>query len=321
MSAIDPYVLPPGGTVTETYDAMVADLNERDGENFDLASGKNFDSFVYARAYTIAMARHAVQRAYDNANPLLAYETLPLLEREYQLVPGPNDTITDRRNALAARMLLPLGAGRTNVTNALTTLLGSDFKYYRTTKNTERVNYPATGGASPGNFVDPRTVIKRFTVFGNISVGLGSPQWAELIPIEDDTPMPVIGDRYVVDPETLGLTESVIVLDADQAGETGKRINATFTKPHSNGRVLTTQRYPYWTSNQRHSLVIVTRACAENADKRRQINELMRRIARGVSRWDIVPDLDGSHTAPFTAGDTVLGRVEYAHAGASIAYP
>jgi hypothetical protein len=302
--------------VQTIYEANKANLNPKDNENFDLSPGTNVESMIYARSRVQAAARYALERAYNNANPLKATETLPVLEKEYGLVPAPTDRLSQRRAALAARMLLPGGAIYTNVTNALLTLLGTDFKYYRVTKAVEAINFPTIGGDSPGNFASAQTVIKNYLVTSTVSVGLGSPQVVNYVPFNTATAISLLnGDTLVVYPENIDLAERVVVSNV-----TSSTFLATFNNAHDPNVIATTQPFPYWVSSQRFSLVIVTRACAENFDKRRQINELMARIARGVSSWAIVPDLDGSHTAPFTVEDPIYGRVGYAGI-TSVAYP
>jgi hypothetical protein len=302
--------------VQTIYEANKANLNSKDNENFDLTRGTNIEAMIYARSRVQAAARYTLDRAYNNANPLKATETLPVLEKEYGLVPAPTDRLSQRRAALAARMMLPGGAIYTNVTNALLKLLGTDFKYYRVTKSFEAINFPTTGGDSPGNFASAQTVIKNYRVTSTISSGLGSPQVVNYASFNPATAISLLnGDTLVVNPENIDLAERVTVSNV-----TGTTFRATFVNAHDANVIATTQPFPYWVSSQRFSLVIVTRACAENFEKRRQINELMARITRGVSTWDIVPDLDGSHTAPFTVADPIYGRVGYAGI-TSVAYP
>lgn len=302
--------------VQAIYDAMIANLNERPNENFDISPGTNIEAMVYARARTQAMARYTLDRAFNNAQPGRATETLPIHEKEFEVVPGPHDSLADRRRVVAARALLPGGAGYINVTNALTTLLGTGFINFRLTPESERINFPTVGGTSPGNFVVPLATIKQITITGVISVGLGSPQFVLYQPWNPAEPVSLLnGDSIVVDPKIYGITERVTI-----GLVTPTSFSATFNKAHDAGTFATTAPYPFWRSSRRHSLVIVTRATAENNDKRRQINELLSRLLKATDSWDIVPDLDGSHTAPIKTDDAVLGRVHYGAVG-SLTYP
>ncbi len=291
--------------VENIYRATVANL----GSSYDTTPGTNVEASVYASSRELARARYVLDRAVNNADPLKATEMLPVLEAEYGLTPGPTDILPARRRALAARKLLPKGATYANITNSLATLLGSGFLAYRVTQAVEAANYPSAGGASPGNFARVGTQLKVVRLSTAISMGLGSPQTVAYTPfaITSGQVTLTVGDVLVVDPAIPGITERVTV-----TASSATTITATFAKPHDAQTLATTQLYPYWTSSQRHAMVVVTPAVAFDGDKRRQIHELMARIARGVSTWDIVPSVDATHTAPFTIGDAVLGRVGYA---------
>lgn len=289
------------------YEAYKNDLNDRPDENFSLLPGSNIEASVYARAREQARARYALDRAYNNANPLKATETLPQLEQEYELSPGPDDTVQQRRAALAARMLLPGGANYANVTTALSTLLGADFVAYRLTPSAEAVNFPSSGGASPGNFRVPQTVIKNYTLLSGVSF-VGTPVGVNYQPFDATVPtQPILnGDVLVVDPNINGITESVTVTSA-----TPFSFTATFANPHDPGVMATTQPYPFWESTKRYAMIVVSAAAAANQEARRKIHDLMGRIARGVSTWSIVPVGAGGHVAQFTIDDPVLGLTDY----------
>lgn len=302
--------------VEKFYDANIANLNTHPDENFDIHPGTNIDAQIYARSRVQAAAVYTLRRAYNNASPGGATETLPLLESEFQVLPGPQDSIPDRRAVLAARALLPLGATFINITNALTALLGTGFKYYRVTTAAEAVNYPTNGGDQPGNFTLPSTVIKNYRLTYGVSIGLGSPQTVIYLATALGTPPLLNGDKLVIEPEIFGQTESVEV-----SSTTATTFVATFDKSHEPNCYVTTTPYPFWISTQRKAFIIVTRAVAEDAEKRRRIHELMNRMARGVSTWDILPD-DGSGTATsvYTIGNAITGRVGYAPI-AVVTYP
>ncbi len=291
--------------VEAIYRSMIGNL----GDSYNTALGSNVEASVYARAREHARARYVIERAVNNANPLKATELLPVLEAEYGLTPGPSAILPQRRAALAARKLLPKGATYGNVTNALSTLLGAGFLGYRVTRASEAVSFPSFGGASPSNFVKPSTVIKQIRITGGISTGLGSPISVGFVPFDPSggAVSLVAGDTLVVDPQIDGLTERVTV-----SAPSSNTFTATFVNAHDPMTFATTQLYPYWTSTQRHSLIVVTPAVALDGDKRQQINELMSRIARGVSTWDIVPSVSATNTAAFTIGDASLGRIGYA---------
>jgi hypothetical protein len=302
--------------VQKIYDANIANLNSEPNENFDVTVGTNIETMIYARSRVQAASRYALMRAYNNAEPARSTDTIPTHEKEYQVVPGPNDDLTARRAVLAARALLPNGATYVNVSNALLALLGSGFKFYRVTTPAESVDFPATAGASPGNFVLPATIIKHFLITSIVSVGLGAPQIVTYSEFEAGTPDLVNGDILTVDGAIYGETERITV-----SAVTASAFTATFTKAHGPNTFATTAPYPFWHSTARHAHIIVTRAVAEDEDKRRQINELLARMLRGVSTWSIEPDnASSTASAQYLIGDAVLGRVGYAAINAT-AYP
>lgn len=294
--------------VEKIYDANIANLNSKVDENFDMKVGTNIEAMIYARSRTQAMARYVVERAYNNANPLKATDTIPLLEKELQLAPAPHDSLQDRRAVISANSLLPNGATLVNVNNALAALLGTDFIYFYITKPADVVNFPVTGGGSPGNFVLPETVIKNYRITSNISAVIGTPIVVEYEGFVAGTPPLLNGDILVVDPAIYGMTERVDVLSA-----TANTFVGTFFQAHDANTFATTAPYPFWQSNQRYVRIVVTAACAQDAELRRKINELMHRILRGVTKWDIVPESPTpGETEVFTIGDPVLGRLSYA---------
>jgi len=294
--------------VEKFYDMQVANLNTNPDENFNLQPGSNIEASVYARSRVYACGAYTLRRAFHNASPSNAIETLALHEKEFQVIPGPLDDIPTRRNVLAARALLPNGAVYTNVVTALTTLLGSGFVFYRVTTAAEAVNFPAVGGDSPGNFVLPKTIIKNIRITNGVSIGLGAPQSVAFSFFDENTPKLLNGDKLVVEPEILGQTEVVEVSEVTSSG-----FKATFEKSHDLNCIASTVPYPYWISTQRHCFIVVTQSVAEDANKRRQIHELLARLLRGVSTWDIVPDDGGgTDTFQYTIGNAITGRVGFA---------
>lgn len=295
--------------VEKIYHANIANMNTKDGENFNLNPGSHIEASIYARSRVQAMARYHITRAYNNANPNKATETIPLLERELEISPGPHDNLHFRRAVVAARTLLPNGATYINVTNALAALLGSGFVFYYVTPAADVINFPITGGDSPGNFVSPATVIKNYLITSNVSAVIGSPVTVGCVGFIPGTPVLQAGDILTVDAKIYGQTERVTVSNPTSSSFVG-----TFTKAHDANTFASTAPYPFWRSTQRHNLVIVTRAVAEDVEKRRQINELLARMLRGVSTWDIVPEDESTPgtTAAYVVGDAVLGRVGYA---------
>lgn len=85
---------------------------------------------LYAVARMCAMMVAELQHAGNQANPLKAYDLLPLLELDYLVSPGPNDTVPTRQKAVAAAMRLARGAIASNVVATLKAIAGSAFLAY-----------------------------------------------------------------------------------------------------------------------------------------------------------------------------------------------
>jgi hypothetical protein len=295
------------------YNAIKANL----GGQFSEAKGSHTEASMYARARELARARYVIERVYNNSRAGRSAETLPVHELELGVVPGPEATIPERRSVVAARSLILRGATRTNVSNALAALLGSGFLCYRITSQAEATLDPPTGGASPGSFVPATVTPQLLTVAQAVSV-TGSPTTLSYFAFSADAPPVALasGQQIVIEPGQRGRSETVTVSSA-----TDTTFTATFTLTHEPGALVTTGRYPYWLSTKRVSRIVVTSATAKDSEKRRQIHELMKRVARGVSSWDIVPAADATHLAVFTPDDPVLGVPGYAPPGPALTYP
>jgi hypothetical protein len=269
------------------------------------------DNFAYAFAMATARSATLLERAYGQMLPTEVYDLLAPREDEYGLIPAPNATITERRAALAARMLLPGGAGRLNVENTLEALLGATFVAYRTTKPTERAVWPPMLGAVSQNFALPTVARKLVQVVPAISIQLGSAQtvaYQPVVPVPDPTdpnalPVLTVGDALIVEPELPMRAERVVVTGlGTQAGPGGTVVptfTATFLNAHESECWASTMPFPLWTSTQRASLVLLTSAAALDMETRRQTHELMDQLARGVSTWALVQQTGPSQAGPF----------------------
>jgi hypothetical protein len=266
--------------------------------------GSFADCFAYAFALGVARGATLLERAFGQMLPTRVTDLLGAQEEEYGLIPSPSASITARRRALAARMLLPGGAGRLNMEHALTALLGARFIAYRTTAPAERAVWPPALGSAPQNLVDPATARKLLHLSPAISIALGAPQTVPYVPVD---PLPgagtrhtlALGDHVVVEPELLARAEVVTVstLGTDAAG--APTFTAVFHQAHEPGCWATTNSFPMWTSTQRFSLVVVEALAALDPEVRRQVHELMDRIARGVSTWAIVQATGPTQAGPF----------------------
>jgi hypothetical protein len=268
------------------------------------------DCFAYALALAVARGATLLERAFGQMLPSDVTDLLSAQEDEYGLIPAPTASITTRRKALAARMLLPGGAGRLNVENALKALLGSRFVAYRTTAPAERGMWPPALGSGPQNLATPDVARKLVRIVKPISVGLGAPQTVAYTPVEPLAPPGTphtlqIGDRVLVEPEIVARAEVVTVEDLVANGLPA--FKAVFNQAHEPGSWATTMPFPIWTSTQRYALVVLDAASALDPEVRRQVHELMDRIARGVSTWAIVQATAPSQAGPFLLDKSPLG--------------
>lgn len=117
-------------------------------------------SYEEAKRYMVAGACAVMlmelNHAGNQANPLTAYDLLPLLENDFLVAPGPTDTLQTRQNAVAAGMLLPGGAGAANVVNALRKLIGASLLAYlpNPAGHGNQTVVPSNPGNGPGAFKD-----------------------------------------------------------------------------------------------------------------------------------------------------------------------
>ncbi len=284
---------------------------------FDMSKGTHTEASAYARAMSLARAQYTLERAGNQSDPLKATEILPNLERDFDVRPPLSAGLFDRRTFLAAQYRLPRGGVYTNVRATLQALLGTDFLAYRLLTDAEAVDYPADPLSStevnaqrvdvPGRFLQLTQPI--------ISTGLVWADYENLDTTSGDNLLNV-GDVVMVQPENSGLAERVTVTQVQGASAT-RQFRAVFTKPHDVGAIVTTTNWPYWWSTKRFALIVLKAASALDADKRRKVDELMAKLARGVSQWAIVqPSSPGATTVgPFTLpaplGTVTLGPVPF----------
>lgn len=289
------------------YLAMVASL----GGQYSTEEGSREDAKLYADAMALARVRYVLEHAGAQVHPLQLVEMLAVREAEYQVTPGPQETIDERRRDVAAAFLLPRGAAKTEVENALLTLLGDDFIAYRPTPATEAVQWPSALGDEPQNLQLPTIPRKLIRLTAPISTGLGAPQYVRYERFVEDAAAPfhelLVGDIIVIDAGDLDQAEVVTVtaLDFDEPvfeGPVYPTFQATFNNPHPEGAIGTTAPWPIWVSTKRFNLIVLTGPAAEDPDTRRRVNEQLRKQLRGVSTWTIAGETSpGSMTVgPFT---------------------
>jgi hypothetical protein len=262
---------PPGQLI---YESLLAGEGGVFNDDFDSAQGAR----RYAQAMCLASAKLQIDRAANNRIPSKATELIPELERDYQVTPSYTATIQERRNALASRVRLTRGARAESLEEALRLLLGDDFISLEPLSGASILTFPGAPG-TVGAFASAGAKKKAFQIQEAISVlGAQTVHWSAV----GSSEAPIVGETFTVDPNICGRPELVTV-----TAITSTTLTASFTKSHEPG-TLAVRPHPLWTSTRRYNLITLTPTAAQNPEKRRQVNELMARMLRGVSQWGIV---------------------------------
>jgi hypothetical protein len=103
--------------------------------------------------------------------------------------------------------------------------------------------------------------------------------------------------------------ERIMVLDMRELVPDEPEIYATFNHPHTAGVIFTNTPFPLWMSTKRFNLVVVDASVATDPETRRKIHELLGRMVRAVSTWNIVQEdpLNPGFTGTFKVGLGPLG--------------
>lgn len=125
------------------------------GTEIDCSVVGSYDEMkLYAVSRMCALMLIELEHAGNQANPYKAYDLLPLLESDYLITPGQNDTVPTRQAAVAAAMRLSQGAVGSNVVNLLKSLVGAAFLAYVPNPAGTPTVFPASPGDGPGAFKD-----------------------------------------------------------------------------------------------------------------------------------------------------------------------
>lgn len=269
---------------------------------------------IYAAARCIAIADGQIERAANEARPSKTQELLPAHELDYGLTPTPTQTEAERRAALTLQTQIIRGSRREALDDALSTLLGADF--IEAVPMKDLVDPPTQWPATPatvGNW-SRGALYRLYTLTDSAAfTGVRNLHFVDIVAGQEAIK---IGDVIVIEPAVPGITEAVTVsaiagaATTDALGFTTNYVTVTTTKPHPINTVCTTSPMPILTSTQRHILIRVTAACAADAVKRRAIHQLMRRILRGVTTWEIQTGPAESGGNLLTLDDPVLGKLD-----------
>jgi hypothetical protein len=245
-------------------------------------AGVAADAETYADAMCFSVARRQIQAAGAQDDPLQVNYLIDAIEKDWRVYPNPESTLDDRRAELAFVMGLANGALDSAITAGLTALLGPLFINWRPM---DRSTYDEVSVSStyPPHSPLRRTPIKKIRLDSVTFPGLRIAWYTRLL--DDGNPI-LPGEQLVVEPGRNGLEEVVTVLESTPATFTGVFVNS-----HDAGTPATTGPMIRWTSNQRHSLVIVDTSVLTNSYLLNKIHEFMRRVMPAVSTWIVCAEM------------------------------
>ena len=266
--------------------------------------GGHTEASIYARAIACGSVRVTVRHGFSQRRPKRAVEFLPALERQFGLVPGRDESLDERRAAVAARKRIARGSRRENLENSLRTLLGAAYVGLRVEP---AATTPGLFPASPGNvgaWDSPVTLARFFRLVDAVSfITTATVRYENVLA---DGALVGVGERFCVEPENASNAEAVTVLAATTTAPF--TMTAAFTRSHDVGGIFRSHA-PAWQSFRRSVTVVVTHPAALDAAVRRRIDALMRRIVRGTTIWSIAYPSATATLGPFTVGSSEIGLV------------
>jgi hypothetical protein len=294
------------------------------GEHFSDEAGSTVDEVSFVAARMIARAVEKVRRAGAQRYANGVYDLLREQEEEHEIVADPRSTPAARRRVIAARKRLPRGSARAPLEDALETLLGDNYVGLRITRPDAPWNelslFPAALGDQPQNLQIAEVDRKLVRITPPVCIALGEPQWVRytavdpLFPVADVPAHTLVAhDHLVVEPEILGRTEVVEVLDTDLENPEEapiQRFLAVFNQAHESNCYATTSPFPLWISNQRAIVVVLKPGAILDLEVRRQVHDHLRRSLSAVTTWALVQESDPEHAGPFTLDDPALGMLD-----------
>jgi hypothetical protein len=290
--------------------------------------GSDDELKLYAWSVVLGSALYELEHAGNQANPLKAYDLIPLLEQDFGLTPGPFDTVQTRQAAIAAAEKFPLGAIPSNIVNTVKLIVGAaNFYAYAPNPAGTATTFPPTMavGNGPGQFRDIR-IPPRFVQLVDPVVSIGS-SWCAYQNLDTTIATPELllaGDTVVVEAGNTGSMEQVTVLATSAATQLDctpgyNYFQAFFQGPHDVGSPITTGTYPYWWSTQRLNYMVVASSIATSRPKRAKLDAVLAKIMRTVDQWAIVSPSSttagGGTVGPLTIGapmgTTSIGAITY----------
>lgn len=118
----------------------------------DLSTGTHAEAKTYSKAVAIGNARQIWKGVAKELRPETSYALLESHERAFKVIPGPNESISERRATLNAYQKIAIGPVYGAVKNALLDILGADLVCYVPIELNKAVSYPRFPQFGPGVF-------------------------------------------------------------------------------------------------------------------------------------------------------------------------
>lgn len=300
-------------------------MSKLTGAAYTGADGGHVDATRYARAMGLASARLAMRHAQNQSIPGKRAEMLPTVERAFDVVPSPTETLKQRNANLKARELLSNGATIGSINAAMSAIFGSAFIRVRVPSGAQIETTPASPNAldAPGSFSDPRNVPKFFRFVNGLLPSITVDGFLTFYnPVEfayqglnvtgeypneaDDGVRLRAGDVVSIGIENSFLAEKVTIISSREATPY-PLATASFVRPHHEGSSIRTGPTPVWRSNRRTVMVILKEG-EPTVAQYRAANAALDRCLRAVTRWSFA-EIPAPYTAiePFVVGVSRIG--------------
>jgi hypothetical protein len=242
---------------------------------------------------------------------------LPAHEASFGIVPPRGASLASRQEKAGQRNRVLRGSRPEALQEALADILGDDLLAIRVLTRAESEQWPTSiTDDGPGLYSDPRKPLKFVRLLDPVAGALDGVTLVELtLPYENwdtsDTAVTLArGELLLVEPEIPDAAEVVEILSAETVDGV-KTFTAEFLRAHNFECAATTRPTPIRTSTKRHYLIVVSESASIDAVIRKQVNDQMQRMVRGVSTWNIVQPSDPitRTIGPFELNNSRLGVV------------
>lgn len=271
----------------------------------DPNSEANIDAFATAKLFGIAS--EMLERAGNQANPRCVNELISKLEKDYEISPKAGATLAERRAELIAAKSVNNGDFVYAIRDALRLLIGAQLLAVVP----QRLPDSFGGGgrfpdslsattAGPGNFKSLGDSFKSIICNNYVMADTRTVSYTHVY----GNPEPIkVGDVIVIDPDSNGLVEKVVVTAVGDGTFT-----ATFTKAHSTNAKATTAAFPYWITASRFLYVVVADSVFASNELMYLLNKFLNRTLCHAARWGIVRSSGTGTTGAFTIGSSIIGQ-------------